>query len=314
MRPQLAFATLILFLAPALAQNAPEPQQDQSAPAQVAAPASEQQQDQSTPAQQPVPPAEAQPQVQTQPEAQPQADQPGEPQYNRPAQPTNAAQLSVNGQETSIPDPEPRRALQVPTAVRPRVEASAYPVSHELKQFSIGAKLLSQKEVEQRFSTPLGKKYLVVEVGVFPADAQSVKLKTESFTLRAGNEDQAFFPALPQDIARGLAKSGGGSNNVRAYPTLGVGYENGPWGRGVSTGVGVGVGSGPYPRRGTMGNGNTRIMESELQDKSLTEGTLTEPVAGYLYFPLDGKRADHYNLELNRNGETISLALPEPKK
>jgi hypothetical protein len=205
------------------------------------------------------------------------------------------------------PRPE-RRTLQVSPLVRPRAEAAAYPVYRQQPQLSVGAKLLSAREVEQKFSTPLGKHYLVVEVAVFPVGA--VKLRPEDFTLRAGSDDQAFFPSAPEDIARVFANSGPAPRRGGIFPSMGVGYQNGPWGRGVSTGVGVGVAGGPRPYpRGAM-DANRRVIENELRDKSLPEGSLTQPVAGYLYFPVKQKRNAHYNLELTRNGETLSLPLP----
>ena len=147
-----------------------------------------------------------------------------------------------------------------------------------------------------------------MEVGVFPAVA--VELRPQDFTLRAGNDDQAFFPSAPEEIAIDLAAAR--PRRVRVFPSVGIGYENGPWGRGLSTGVGVGVdGQRPYPR-GPMG-ANRRVIEIELRDKSLPEGSLTEPVAGYLYFPVKLQRNVHYNLELTRNGQVLSLPLPAPR-
>ncbi len=214
------------------------------------------------------------------------------------------------------PQQQNRRARQeqpIVPAIRPRPEAADYPVSRQQQQFSVGARLLSPKEVEQRFSTPLGKRYIVVEVGVYPADAQALNLRLDGFTLRAGNDDQAFFPATPDDVLTDLfPRYEARQRDVRVYPSVGVGYESGGWGRGVSTGVGVGVGSGPYPRRGMPGS-NRRVMQTELREKALPQGNLTQPAAGYLYFPLTGKRASNYTLELTRNGELTSLPLPNPK-
>jgi hypothetical protein len=54
-------------------------------------------------------------------------------------------------------------------------------------------------------------------------------------------------------------------------------------------------------------------MEKELRDKALPEWNLTQPVAGYLYFPVTPKRGVHYTLDLTRNGEGVSMPLPNPK-
>jgi hypothetical protein len=257
---------------------------------------------------------------QQQPPAAPPAARP------RPPQPNSAQQYpdsAPSDDATYPPQPPPappiyypqqrQREQAVVPGIPPRAEASAYPAYREHELFSVGARLLSPKEVEQKFSTPLGKHYLVVEVGFFPANGQPIVLRTESFTLRAGDDNQAFFPATPQDIADALSGRNGSRRNVGLYPAMGVGYENGGWGRGGVTGVGVGVGGGPYQRRGMPG-GNYRVMETELRDKSLPAATVTQPVAGYLYYPLSGKRAKEYKLEITRkNGEVLSLPLPAPK-
>jgi hypothetical protein len=287
----IAAGALLLGLTPAFAQNAPQPQEQPAAPeaAQPAAPADA--------AQYPQYPQDAQP-------AQPPQDS------TAPNPPTNQAPYPY-------PSPYPRvrqrptfrrSTLEAWPAVNPRADAASYPVYREWQQFSFGAKLLSEKEVEQKFSTPLGKHYLVVEVGVFPGPALPVKLRPQDFTLRAeGSKDQAFFAAAPEDVAGDLAPKP--RSGPRVFPSVGVGYGGGPWGSGVSTGVGVSPGR-PYGR-GPMGN--REVMENELRDKSLPATSLSQPAAGYLYFPLSGKRAKHYDLEVKRNGETISLALPTPK-
>jgi len=236
-------------------------------------------------------------------------------QYAPPPPPAPPPDAQQGPQAQPAPAPSPatapnpgqrpaRRRLEMPSGIPPRADAAAYPVSRPLSQFSIGAQLLSTKEVEGKFSTPLGKRYVVVEVGVFPAGAQHINFRGEDFTLRVGSENQGFFASTPEDIVADLT---GAPPRTGVRPALGVGV--GPWG----PTVGVGVGAYPYPPQEGMGRG-TRVMENELRDKSLPEWNLTQPVAGYLYFPVTPKRGAHYTLELNWNGETVSLALPIPKK
>jgi hypothetical protein len=314
-------AALWVLLTPALAQQAEQPVADQSqqAPAAENQPAEEQTGLTQAAAQLAAQSADEQDQGSVaQPEQAPAVQQNAGAQSGEQAPSAqssyDAGQPSVAVQPADVAQPSEQRSVQrrapeVVPAVRPRADAASYPVYLQQQQFSVGARLLSAKEVEQKFSTPLGKRYLVVEVGLFPSASQTLQLRPENFTLRAGSDDQAFFPATSSDIAKVLA--GPGSRNPRFFPTLGLGYGAGGWGRGVSTGVGVGVGSGPYPRRVSMTG--DRVMENELRDKSLSEGSLTQPTAGYLYFPLSGKRSANYNLELTRNGETMSLSLPVTK-
>jgi hypothetical protein len=320
MKSLISAAALFILLTPVVAQQADQPANDpaqSSAPqgmtqAQALAQAAAQEQT-AAPAETPQPVVPSQPEATPQPtaaqpdQATPQAPPPAD---AAPAAPTETAQQPY-------PDNQPRserRPLEVTPAVRPRAEAAAYPVYRQQAALSIGARLLSQDEVDKKFATPISKKYLVVEVGVFSTDAKPVELRLQSFALRPGSDDQAFFPAVPEDIAGALAPNRGGRpRNVAFFPGVGVGYGRGPWGSNVGVGVGAGT-AGPrsYPRGAA--DATYRTMLQELRDKSLPLGTLTQPVAGYLYFPLNGKRAKHYNLELNQTGEALSLALPDPKK
>jgi hypothetical protein len=326
MNSAVSAAALFILLTPALAQQADQPlaeqpQQNtaatdpnagqgmtqaqalaQAAQDEASAPRDSNQ----APAAQPLP-DQPQPGPQQQPSAAPSQTEPSRQQQDDTAQ-TSAQPLPERRTLAVNPTTETTRA------VRPRADATAYPVYRLQPQLSIGAKLLSSSEIETKFSTPIGKHYLVVEVGAFPADAKPVPLRAQSFTLRIANDDdQAFFPATPEDIAGALTpKNGGRPRNVGFFPGVGVGYGRGPWGPSTNVGVGVGVGGPrPYPRN--TADTNYRTIVQELRDKSLPEGDLTQPVAGYLYFPLNGKRAKNYNLELNQNGQTVSLALPTPK-
>jgi hypothetical protein len=232
---------------------------------------------------------------------------PPDPQQSPDAQQSPEAQPAPAPPSATAPNSAPRperRRLERPSGITPRVDAAAYPVSRRLSQFSLGAQLLSTKELERRLSTPLGKRYVVVEVGVFPAGSQHVNFRPVDFTLRVGSENQGFFASTPEDIAADLT---GEAPRTAVRPAMGVGV--GPWG----PTVGVGVGAYPYPPR-TGVRRDSRVIEEELRDKSLPEWNLTQPVAGYLYFPVTPKRGAHYTLDLTWNGETVSLALPDPKK
>jgi hypothetical protein len=328
MKSIISAAALFILLTPALAQQA---DQSSAAQAQPGTPAVEAASGQGMTQAQALAQAAAQDaaaQGQSSEQHPPEPEQPAgaqqsvaqsAPQQPSPSEPGTAPSLYPPQNDTAQSpgqSPAERRVLEVAPAVRPRAEAAAYPVYRQQPQLSIGAKLLSPAEVEKKFSTPIGKHYLVVEVGAFPADAkQRVSLRAQAFTLRAGNDDQAFFPATPEDIAGALApKNGGRPRNVAFFPGLGVGYGRGSWGASTNVGVGVGVGGGgprPYPRNAA--DASYRAIVQELRDKSLPEGQLTQPVAGYLFFPLNGKRAKNYNLELTGNGETMSLPLPTPK-
>ena len=65
----------------------------------------------------------------------------------------------------------------------PRASATAYPVSKVQPVYSIGAKRLSKTEVSDSFGILLAGRYIVVEVGFYPADSKTLGLKQSHFAL-----------------------------------------------------------------------------------------------------------------------------------
>jgi hypothetical protein len=59
-------------------------------------------------------------------------------------------------------------------APAPRAAAVAYPVSKVQPVYSIGAKQLSKTEVRNSFATPLADRYIVVDIGFYPADGKTI--------------------------------------------------------------------------------------------------------------------------------------------
>ena len=107
--------------------------------------------------------------------------------------------------------------------------------------------------------------------------------------------------------------------DVGGYQQVGIGYERGRvydpatgqeqkvGGVYTSTGVGVGVGTRGGPARTER---DREVMELELTEKGLPEGSTKKPVAGYLYFPLpEKKKSDAYQLECTLGGVKSVLAL-----
>ena len=200
----------------------------------------------------------------------------------------------------------------------PRSSASDYGSSAQESQYSIGAKLLSKTQVQNTFATPLSGRYLVVEVGFYPADGKGVDLESSGFSLRSADAKSSVTPASPEEIASILQKTPKSSRDVTLYPTANVGYESYPvyTGTGVKRvggpvyGAGMGVGVDPKTSQATT-DSDRKTMETELSDKALKSGDVSSPVAGYLYFPISGKEKGNYELEYHAADTTSKLALSE---
>ena len=209
-------------------------------------------------------------------------------------------------------------AAQVPPT--PRASAADYPASQAQSQYSIGAKVLPKTQIQNSFATPLAGRYIVVEVGLYPADGKTLDLKKSDFWLRTADGKDVVNPAAPEEIAAIMQQRPPSSRDVTLYPTANVGYVTWPVYNGTGTkqvggpvvGVGMGVGVNQNTSTATT-DSDRKTMETELRDKQLKDGEISKPVAGYLYFPISTKEKVEYQLEY-RGPDTVSnLPLNENK-
>ena len=208
---------------------------------------------------------------------------------------------------------------------RPRSEVDKYPVSIEKEGYSLGARLLSEMEVLQTFVTPLKGKYVVVEVALYPGNAD-IAVDNRDFILQVSGKDQIFRPQKPEMIAAGLQRRASSAKRSGVVSSGTIGYESrrerypeaypGRRNRnddirygGPRTTIGIGVLRDRRPRPST--DRDRQVMKTELEDKSLPEGYTGSPVAGHLYFAVGKHRKKAVRrLEYRRNGETTVLVFP----
>lgn len=199
---------------------------------------------------------------------------------------------------------------------RPRATSFDYRVQETAGDVTIAAEIIPAQQVRNLFSTDLSK-YIVLEVAVYPKDGTTADVHTGDFMLKLGSGD-LVRAANPAAIARvrqqAASPKQGSASDINIYPTVGVGYESGPYGRGVTTAAGVGVAVGgpqgaPGPPPPASTDQDRRTMQMELEDKGLTEGTTSKPVAGYLYFPAPSKKTVTYDLEYNGTTGKARLVL-----
>ncbi len=203
--------------------------------------------------------------------------------------------------------------------IKPRHTAADYPVFQQHQSLALGAEQLSQKQVQHAFATELDKRYIVVEIGIFPAAHGTVKLNSSDFQLKIAGTKEVLRPASPETIAQVLYKKPATTHDVTVTPVGSIGYDSGgrdPYGNrypgGVTTSTGAMVGISKNKVGGTEADRKT--METELRDKSLPQGEMTQPVSGYLYFPVSTNKKVQYDLEYSVNGQEIRLRLPIPKE
>lgn len=135
--------------------------------------------------------------------------------------------------------------------VPPRPSAADYPVQQAVKSGTIAAAIMSADQVGKLFSTEIAKKYIVVEVAIYPAPGQSSDVEPLDFFLRVG--DRTSHSELPP-VGKpwpGSPPASTSSPQVTTETGVIVARETDPYGRTVHTvgtysGVGVTNGS-PAP-------------------------------------------------------------------
>ena len=204
----------------------------------------------------------------------------------------------------------------------PRSSADRYHSHAKLNGTSVGAEILTPKQIHKVFVSDLNRCRIVVEFAFYPGKEKgSHDLSLDDFALFISGTDIATKPQSATVVAASLQKKAGSGAPVSVQTGATVGYESGTYtdpstgqptrvhGVYTATEVGVGVGR-PNPAPGSTER-DRQVMEKELDQKGLPEGKSAAPVAGYLYFSIrDRKKDAKYRLEYNFNGEKLVLPLP----
>ena len=184
--------------------------------------------------------------------------------------------------------------------IAPRTAPGEYPSQKDAKTVVIGAIRLTPEQLNRSFPVELGRRYVVVEVGLYPKDGPALAVSPMDFVLktadgsivRPSSASEVASIWKPRDSAPGLPRN----TRVATETGVTVGTATDPaTGRRVNSvgtyeSVGVAVGedprvTAPAPRSDV----DPDRMEARLKTLELPEGRFTAPVAGYLFFPMPSK-------------------------
>jgi len=199
-----------------------------------------------------------------------------------------------------------------------RPSASDYAVQQTLKSGTLAAAILSPDQVGKLFSSEIAKKYIVVEVAVYPVNGQSFDIEPPDFLLRVGDRtSHSELPPVGKPWQGGPAPPAG-STEVTTETGVYIGRETFPDGRAVHTvgtysGVGVTTGSPAPPPPPASSGPDPYWLDQQLRAKALGRGPTSSPVAGYLYFRQSGKRRKSDTVELRYSDNDGSFSMPFPK-
>ena len=209
-------------------------------------------------------------------------------------------------------------ALAGPKGTVPRPSAAQYPLHAQENGVSLGAKLLSREEARKTFVSDVNRCCIVVEIALYPDQASALNVSLNDFALRSKNAVSATKPSSPKIVAASIQQKAAGDRDIAVYPSAGIGYESGTAYdpvtgaprrvSGVSTQAGVGVAVGGSNGPG-VSDRDRGVMETELMEKGLSEGSTTAAVAGYIYFPVIPKKKGDYQLEYVVDGKKLILPL-----
>ena len=211
-------------------------------------------------------------------------------------------------------------ALAAPKGTAPRSDAESYPAHVRQSGIALGARMLAASEVRKTFVSDVNRCCLVVELAIYPGKNQSFDVSLNDIALQAKDSQAAAKPSSSQVVAASLQKKARDQRDVTVSPSAGIGYGTGPVydpvygsqrGRGVytTTGVGVGVGVGGDDNQPGSSDKDRGVMETELSEKALPEGSASSPVAGYLYFSLPRNKKTSYQLHYMVNGQKVLLTV-----
>ena len=204
-----------------------------------------------------------------------------------------------------------------PKGTAPRSNASRYPAHVQVEGKSLGARLLTPEQARKTFVSDVNRCCVVVEVAVYPSKDKAPDISLNDFVLHVKNAEATSKPSSAKVVAASLQKKAQDQRDVTVSPTVGVGYGSGttydpvygPRSGGVYTSAGVGIGIGSRGDQPGSSDKDRAAMETELSEKGLPEGSLSAPVAGYLYFPLRRDKKAVYQLEYMLNGQKVLLTL-----
>ncbi len=202
----------------------------------------------------------------------------------------------------------------------PRSSALRYHSHADTDGTSVGADILTPKQVGKAFVSDLNRCCIVVEFAFYPGKGKDpYTLSLDDFALYISGSDLGTKPEGATLVAAALQKKAGSGPPVAVHGGATVGYESGTYTdpntgqptrvHGVYTGTEVNV-SDAKPAPGSTDR-DRQVTEKELDEKGLPVGKTAAPVAGYLYFSIHDRKKDaKYQLEFNFNGEKLLLPLP----
>jgi hypothetical protein len=209
------------------------------------------------------------------------------------------------------------------SGLAPRSGPSEYPAHASAGQLTLAAAAVSADQAKKILGARIDQAgYLVFEVALYPEPGSEGTVSLGDFTLRQGADGTIMRASEPDVVATAVVPYPPASQpsipgKVHAGTETVLVHESAPNPRsGVGTIEEVGVGPStdtPPPPPNTAAKDRTRNqLEQSLTEKQLPTGRITQPVAGYLYFPKPNGRTRNNGFELTWFGESGQARMTVP--
>lgn len=207
----------------------------------------------------------------------------------------------------------------------PRSSSADYPVHQDTTTATIAAVRVPAEQLNKTFPSDFAKKYVVVEVAIYPKDGATVDVAAMDFVLKLADSESR--PDTPEEIA-GLWRPHTAHPDVTSKTHVttetGVivasGTDPNTGRRVTNTGTyeRVGVSNGGDPNRPvnypTGSSADADRIEAQLAKWELHDGKTSSPVAGYIYFPVAQKKSKGaLELQYAHENTSANLTLPAAK-
>lgn len=175
----------------------------------------------------------------------------------------------------------------------------------------------TREQVQEQLGSDLGGYFILVKLTVTPKDGKPLAINRDDFLLRSYKDGQKSQPFAPTQIAgRGAlvvsSQGGGGMAGEQGGPTWG-GMGGGPPMRMPGNNGGFGSTTADTSNANATMRSGAKDKENPvlavLKEKILPEKETAEPLAGLLYFSLEGKHKPK-DLVLQYSGPAGKLSIP----
>lgn len=213
------------------------------------------------------------------------------------------------------------------SGLAPRGGPSDYPAHATAGHLTVAAAAVPVDQAKKIFGARIDQAgYLVFEVALYPEPGSEANVSLSDFALRPAAEGSITSTAAPDVIAAATIPYAGleptetlGSTKVVAEAGGSPGAGGiGPAG-GIANTQGIGVGDypgapPPPPNAAAKAAARNRLKQA-LTAKQLPACRITEPVAGYLYFPKPSGRSrkDGFQLSWLGNNGQATMTVPPAK-